>query len=238
MCIRDRCCGSALCAPDLALALEGRMFTLGGGAGRVRCGCPHMSNTCVNFAGWMHISDMAGDWGLLQSRVGDGPLAPLRVVLPWCRAATLCQHVQRKGFACLVVWCCSLVHNVCALEDRAMGERISKLGEQSVRGEILPDNAGSVLSVYMDGMDVAKFRCPRQTSLAKQFASLWRPQLHCMGGIIDGIADVFFISDLYVPKNGDTQATLLARLLEMTMDYLVAKGVPTPAGLRVHSDNA
>lgn len=107
-----------------------------------------------------------------------------------------------------------------------------------MRGEILPENNASVLSVYMDGMDVAKFRCPRAAMLAKQFSSMWRPQLHCIGAIIDGISEVFFITDLDLPKNADTQATLLARLLELAQEELAKRGVATPSSLRVHTDNA
>ena len=43
-------------------------------------------------------------------------------------------------------------------------------------GKALLDN--SVMLVWLDGMDQAKFKCPRRLEMTKQFEKMWRPQLH------------------------------------------------------------
>ena len=46
-----------------------------------------------------------------------------------------------------------------------------------------------------DWMDPAKFRCPRNTSMAKQFADAWSPQLGASGVTMDGVGAFVFLTD-------------------------------------------
>jgi len=46
----------------------------------------------------------------------------------------------------------------------------------------------------------AKFRCPRNTSMNKQFADMWRPQLGAGGVTMDGIGSFIFLTDLDLGK--------------------------------------
>ncbi len=89
-----------------------------------------------------------------------------------------------------------------------------------------------------DGMDRAKFTVPRNTTQAKRYQQLWRPQLHGTGAIIDGIADQFYLVDQDIAKTADLQLTLTCRALEVVHDTLRQRGVALPRMLRIVSDNA
>ncbi len=90
----------------------------------------------------------------------------------------------------------------------------------------------------MGGMDQAKFRCPRQLSLSKEFQSCRRPELHATGAVVDGLLESYWLSDCSVPKNANLQLTLLSRVLQQSADILAKSGRGLPAVLRAHTDNA
>ena len=50
-------------------------------------------------------------------------------------------------------------------------------------------------------MDQANFRCPRNTSMNKQIADMWRPQLGPGGVTMDGIGSFVFLTDLFLGKH-------------------------------------
>ncbi len=120
--------------------------------------------------------------------------------------------------------------------DRRVDAQLAVLAERTARGETSP--AETLLNICLDGMDQAKFRCPRSLSLSKDFQNLWRPELHVVGGIADGLVEAFWLANPTVPKNADTQATVAALLLDHCMAALAARGQPMPAKLRIHTDNA
>lgn len=112
------------------------------------------------------------------------------------------------------------------------------MAEEAVAGNVPVEAERSILSVCLDGMDQAKFRCPRNISMAKDFQSLWRPNLHVTGGISDGLAELYWLASVDVAKDANLQCTLVSRMLEQCAQLLSERAVPMPTFLRVHTDNA
>eukprot|EP00969_Alexandrium_andersonii_P280915 12420024-Alexandrium_andersonii.AAC.1 len=55
----------------------------------------------------------------------------------------------------------------------------SRLAQQAAQSMILNFHVGPrVIHLRLDGMDQAKFKCPRNVQMSKLFEPLWRPQLH------------------------------------------------------------
>ncbi len=61
----------------------------------------------------------------------------------------------------------------------------------------------------VDRMDQAKFRCPRNISMHKQFADMWRPQLGAGGVTMGGIGLLVCLTDFDLEKSADVQLTLI-----------------------------
>ena len=78
----------------------------------------------------------------------------------------------------------------------------------------------TMLNLYLDTMDQAKFRCPRNVSMSKELQAHWRPMLHMTGGMTDGVHECFFISDPTMVKDSNWTCTLLARMLELAQERL------------------
>ena len=102
----------------------------------------------------------------------------------------------------------------------------------SVRGNTLSENAAEapssdgvdqIIKVHMDGMDQAKFRQPRNLASSAEFASLWRPQLHVVGGIAWGHTEFYFIMQTDIKKDSNMEATVLARILDVIRQKLEAE---------------
>ena len=87
-------------------------------------------------------------------------------------------------------------------------------------------------------MDAGKFKCPRNMCAAKMLASLWRPQQHMVGSIVDGIGIFHWLIPPDMSKNANLSVTLTADVLQRSMDTCKERGVPLPSCFRVHSDNA
>lgn len=94
-----------------------------------------------------------------------------------------------------------------------------------------------LLSICIDAMDAAKFRCPRNVSATKEFASLWRPELHLLGAI-NPLTEHYFICDTDLRKDANLQITVLSAVLESAFHRLQQAGREMPTQLRVHTDNA
>ena len=45
--------------------------------------------------------------------------------------------------------------------------------------------------------------------MSKDFQSLWRPQLHMVGCLVDGICDHYFMSDMDIVKDSNLQVILM-----------------------------
>ena len=90
--------------------------------------------------------------------------------------------------------------------DRAIDARVGKLSEGGAHGTLVQSQG--VLSIAMDGMDQAKFKCPRIKTITKDLEPLWRPVLHVTGCLAEGIGEYYYIAD------GDSKKTM-TRLLSV-----------------------
>ena len=94
--------------------------------------------------------------------------------------------------------------------------------------------ASSVLTVMADGMDQAKYMCPRVKSrFSKLFTKLWRPKLHVGATWCHGEVLKFFIADDDMKKDSAFQIEMITRALD---DVLEKHGC-LPDGLSLHHDN-
>ena len=61
------------------------------------------------------------------------------------------------------------------MADRSVATRGAHLSEEAAR-KLTGDGANQVLKITVDGMDQAKFRCPRNLCANKDFEKLWRTE--------------------------------------------------------------
>ena len=95
----------------------------------------------------------------------------------------------------------------------------------------------SLLSICIDAMDAAKFRCPRNVSASKEFQGLWRPEIHLLGAV-SPVCEHYILCDADLKKDASMQVTVLSSALDITHRKLAARGRDMPTELRVHTDNA
>jgi hypothetical protein len=92
-------------------------------------------------------------------------------------------------------------------------------------------------SLVIDGMDQAKFRCPRNLPAAKLFADLERPTLHLCGVIAAGHAENYWVTDGDVKKDSNTEVDMVARAIDDIHVSCLKRGMPMPKHLNVLADN-
>ena len=131
-------------------------------------------------------------------------------------------------------------HLASQYQDRKMDMLVAS---HAVEAASSPDavplsSQASVVSLCLDGMDQAKFRLPRNVSMAKEMQALWRPEIHMHGGLADGIVESYWLCGLDVKKNANLQATLVGRLLQQVYTVMESRNIPLGSNLKVHTDNA
>ena len=62
--------------------------------------------------------------------------------------------------------------------------------------------------------------------------------MHVTGSVVDGVKEFLFLSDCTLPKNANTQITMLTTILQGSFDVLQSRGRNFPKVLRCVSDNA
>ena len=127
-------------------------------------------------------------------------------------------------------------HRLRNFADRAVDFRLSQLSVLSATKEGMAQPS-RILHVRIDGMDQAKFKCPRNMDNSKAWEKLWRPQLHCVGVIVEGVLEAYFLTDNDVKKNSDMELTILSLALEKTFQVLDDRGVTMPEHLSLTYDN-
>lgn len=94
--------------------------------------------------------------------------------------------------------------------------------------------ATTCLTVIADGMDQAKFKCPRvRTTASKLFSRLRRPTLHVAATWCHGKELFFSVSDEDLCKNSEAQMEQLSRALSSVFSDLAF----LPPGLCLQQDN-
>ena len=126
--------------------------------------------------------------------------------------------------------------NRAVMEDRRVDSQLNLRALQTK--DLLSEERSGLLSMCIDAMDAAKFRCPRNISASKEFQALWRPELHLVGCLSIGLIEEYFLSDPDMPKNSSYICHLVAHALDECARHLAQAGKAMPAHFRLHSDNA
>ncbi|CAJ1403045.1 unnamed protein product [Effrenium voratum] len=130
-------------------------------------------------------------------------------------------------------------HLEAVMQDRAADQRLcaaAQLAAGSLTG--VPSSENSLLSITIDAMDAAKFRCPRNIGASKEFQNLWRPELSLIGAITEGLRECYYLCDPDLSKNADLHITIIGHSLQLAKESFQARGKPFPRHLRLHTDNA
>lgn len=120
------------------------------------------------------------------------------------------------------------------LADRHIDAKMNAQAKDSAAGVTLSESS---VSITVDGMDAGKFRLPRNLSGSKEFAEMWRPELHFHGMLIDGIAEVYAVSNCNIAKDSNLDMTIVSYGIEQAYNYYQRKNQPLPKVLRLHADN-
>ena len=86
-----------------------------------------------------------------------------------------------------------LEHVRSTFHDRAVDERIQKAAYDATTTRGGVPLGRSILNMDIDAMEAMKFKCPRNLPGAKMLSTLWRPQQHMVGSILDGCSDHFWL---------------------------------------------
>lgn len=124
------------------------------------------------------------------------------------------------------------------MKDRQLDERMctrARITAGTLTGSVTPSE--SLLSIVIDAMDGAKFRCPRNISAAKEFQNLWRPETSCIGAIIEGLHETYYLCDPDISKSADVHVSIIGHSLEKAKESFQARGKSFPRHLRLHTDN-
>jgi hypothetical protein len=62
----------------------------------------------------------------------------------------------------------------------------------------------------------AKFRCSLKVASSNEWALLWRPTLHCVGVLVEGVMEVYYIMDPDMTKDNNLELTLLSGAQDRT----------------------
>lgn len=103
------------------------------------------------------------------------------------------------------------------MADREVSVRCSHMSEKAAQEKSM-DGMGQVLKLTIDGMDQAKFKCPRFSTPTAEWEGLFRPSLHVVGAIAHGHAEMVFIMDADQPKDSNMVCTVLSRILDIVHD--------------------
>ena len=122
------------------------------------------------------------------------------------------------------------------MADRSHAVRDNHIAERDAK-VVSPDGHGLTIKMVIDGMDQAKWRCPRNLASSAAFESLWRPQLHVTGVIVHGILECYFILPPDTAKDSNMNATCINRALDLVREHQEMEGKAMPRTLIINSDN-
>jgi hypothetical protein len=118
------------------------------------------------------------------------------------------------------------IRNVMA--DRVVSVRANRTAEQDAKQPTC-DGIGQVLKITIDGMDQAKFRCPRNLASSAEFDACFRPQLHMVGTICHGHFEAYFIMDADQAKDANANCTIISRCLDLLLEGSTEPGTAWPS---------
>ena len=114
------------------------------------------------------------------------------------------------------------------LADRRLDARLRCLAEMGFGRGVATE---SIMYITIDGMDQAKFRCPRNLDSSKEFDSCWRPQLHVVGAVMPGALEAFYVMNMDVVADSNLTMTVLSRTIEHAEKVITTSGRRWPEHL-------
>ena len=93
------------------------------------------------------------------------------------------------------------------------------------------------LHIRIDGLDQAKGRCPRNLENSKRWSELWRPQLHIVGCVVEGLFETYWVMDADVRKDSGMECTCLSLAIGRAQQVLAERGLGLPEFLSIKYDN-
>ena len=121
--------------------------------------------------------------------------------------------------------------------DREVLSRSTRLAIEAARKPSI-DGYQQILKVVVDGMDQAKFKCPRNLKSNAELCDLWRPALHVTGIIVHGWLEMYCIMPPDVPKDANMECTVVARALDVVWEKFFEGGnYKLPRSMEVNTDN-
>ena len=117
-------------------------------------------------------------------------------------------------------------HVAMVMKDRKIDGLAEQAGKESLQQkDVTVPQHRQTLNSTVDWMDQAKFRVPRNTSMAKALNSCWRPQLACAGVTIDGLQNgkLLFLAEQDMPKNAETRISVICRALQAGLSNSVGE---------------
>ena len=119
---------------------------------------------------------------------------------------------------------------------RRVDTRLSRMSAASCEpGCKLPNRC---LYIRINGLDQAKGRCPRNLENGKQWSTLWRPQLHIAGVMVEGLFEQYWCDGPGCEKKDSSmECTVLSLALARARDVLSEKGLRLPEFLSIKYDN-
>ena len=115
------------------------------------------------------------------------------------------------------------------------GKVPSETEEELTFGEFDPN--ATIMSMIVDGMDQAKFKCPRKRGTQALWKGLWKPQLHMSAVIVHGIGDFYFVGDENIAKNSNSVIQQLSESLEAAERIYAERGLALPRHIALQADN-
>ena len=119
--------------------------------------------------------------------------------------------------------------------DREVHMRGCRLSEDAAENPSV-DGQNQALKITIDGMDQAKFRCPRNLASNAEFDACWKPQLHVTGAIVHGHLECYFIMNPDQPKDASMNCTVIARCLDLVREKIDDQ-YALPRVLMIQADN-
>ena len=119
--------------------------------------------------------------------------------------------------------------------DRCVDKRLEYLSELSAQTNCVLETRSCFLR--LDGLDQGKTKVPLNVSSSKLWSELWRPQLHCVGAMVEGLLECYYLADADVNKDSNMEMTVISLVLDEAAVEYEKRGLTMPEVLMINYDN-
>ncbi|CAE7343604.1 unnamed protein product, partial [Symbiodinium necroappetens] len=120
------------------------------------------------------------------------------------------------------------------MSHRTLCTRLNHLSEESTSRPGISDPTG-ILKIDLDGADQSKTLLPKGLDNNKFLSSLWRAQLHVMGALVHGVAEIYYLVSPDVMKDSSTEVSLLCDVLQTSETILRERDIEVPPYLALEA---